>query len=186
MLFNVYIYYSFWYGILLLFVLIECVVQLGYIVMVFMDINNISCLYEFVCCCEKVGIKFVLGLEFCKEGCCLYIGLACNWEGFCEFNQFLSEVLIEGWLLFEVVLFMQYVYIIYFCFVKFIQVFWEEEFLGVCLEYVVWFFGYELLQYKNKLVAFSLVFFVDNEGFEFYCLLWVIDENILLNKLMFR
>lgn len=183
MLLNAHTYYSLRYGTLPPSALTERAAQLGYTAMALTDINNTSCSYEFVRCCEEADIKPVLGLEFRKEGRCLYIGLARNREGLRELNQFLSEASIEGRPLPEVAPSMQHAYIIYPRLVKPIQAFREEEFLGVRPEHVARLFGHELLQYTNKLVALSPVFFADNEGFELHRLLRAIDENTLLSKL---
>jgi DNA polymerase-3 subunit alpha len=184
MLLNAHTYYSLRYGTLPPSALTERAAQLGYKAMALTDINNTSCLHEFVRCCGKAGIKPILGLEFrSEEGRCLYIGLARNREGLCELNQFLSEASVEGRPLPEVAPPMQHAYIIYPRLAKPIQAFREEEFLGVRPEHVARLFGHELLQYKNKLVALSPVFFADNEGFELHRLLRAIDENTLLSKL---
>jgi len=183
MLLNAHTYYSLRYGTLPPSALTERAAQLGYTAMALTDINNMSCAYEFVRCCEKAGIKPVVGLEYRQEGRCLYIGLARNAEGVRELNQLLSRASLEEQPLPERAPPMQHAYIIYPRLVKPIQEFREEEFLGIRPEHVARLFGHELLGYKNKLVALSPVFFADDEGFELHRLLRAIDENTLLSKL---
>ncbi len=183
MLLNAHTYYSLRYGTLPPSALTERAAQSGYTAMALTDINNMSCAHEFVRCCEKAGIKPVVGLEYRQDGRCLYIGLARNAEGVRELNQLLSRASLNGQPLPEYAPPMQHAYIIYPRLVKPIQEFREEEFLGIRPEHVARLFGHELLEYKNKLVALSPVFFADNEGFELHRLLRAIDENTLLSKL---
>jgi DNA polymerase-3 subunit alpha len=183
MLLNTHTYYSLRYGTLSPSALAERAAQLGYTAMALTDINNTSCMYEFVRCCEKAGIQPAVGLEFRQDGRCLYIGLARNREGLRELNQLLSAASLSGRSLPEIAPPMEHAYIIYPRLIKPIQQFREEEFLGIRPEHVARLFGHELLGHKNKLVALSPVFFADNEGFELHRLLRAIDENTLLSKL---
>ena len=69
---NCHTYFSLRYGILSPEVLVQAAEERGVTAMALTDINNTSCVYEFVTRCREAGIRPVLGLEFRRRGgCCM-------------------------------------------------------------------------------------------------------------------
>lgn len=147
------------------------------------DINNTSCTYEFITECQKVGIRPVVGIEFRNDNDLLFIGLARNPEGFRQLNALLTQHSFSGKDLPRVARELDEAFIIYPRLIKDITSFRENEFLGIRPEHVNRLFGKTVLDYPEKLVAWSPVTFPDREGFEVHQLLRAIDQNTLLTKL---
>lgn len=147
------------------------------------DINNTSAALEFVQHCQHAGIRPIVGMDFRRDGQCLYIGLARNNEGFAALNELLSTHVRSGKPLPDVAPPMQDVWIIYPRLLKPIGQFRENELLGIRPEHVARLFGHELRQHTHKLVALSPVTFLDEEGYQLHRLLRAIDQNTLLSRL---
>ena len=180
---NVHSYFSLKYGTLSPKKLVAAAKRMGIKTLVLTDINNTSCAYEFIACCKKEGLKPILGIEFRKKNRLLYIGIAKDNEGFFELNSFLTEYSLEEKPLPEIAPKMQYVYIIYKQLVKPIAAFRDYEYLGVRPKEVNRLFKSSLLKHQDRLVTFSPVTFLDEEGFKTHKLLRAIDLNIVITKL---
>lgn len=180
---NCHTYYSLRYGTLSPKQLVEAAKAKHIQTLVLTDINNTSCSYEFVTRCLQEGIKPVLGIEFHRGHQFLYVGVAKNNEGFRALNAFLTNHSLDGIDLPDVPPLMENVYFIYTHFPKQIQMFREYEYFGIRPTQVNQLFKSELKKYKNKLVIFSPVTFLNQEGFNVHRLLRAIDMNIILSKL---
>lgn len=147
------------------------------------DINNTSCAVEFVTRCHEEGIHPVLGIDFRREGQCLYIGLARNAAGWAELNQHLNTHTLHGKPLELSPPPMQHAWIIYPRLIKPITQFRDNELLGIRPEHVARLFNHKLLEYQHKLVILSPVTFPDEDGYRLHQLLRAIDLNTVLSKL---
>ena len=180
---NVHSYFSLKYGTLPPKKLVMAAQQKGIKALVLTDINNTSCAYEFISCCKKYGVKPILGIEFRKENRLLYVGIAKNNQGFYELNRFLTEHSLEEKPLPEIAPEMQHVYVIYKQLVKPIAAFRNDEYLGIRPKKVNRLFKSPLLKYQDRLVIFSPLTFLNEEGFKTHKLLRAIDLNIVITKL---
>ncbi len=180
---NVHSYFSLKYGTLSPKKLVVAAKRMGIKTLVLTDINNTSCAYEFITCCEEQEIKPILGIEFRKENRLLYVGIAKNNEGFFELNRFLTDHSLEEKPLPEIPPKMRHVYFVYEQLVKPIAAFENYEFLGVRPKDVNRLFKSSLLKHKDRLVIFSPVTFLNEEGFRTHKLLRSIDLNIVITKL---
>ena len=153
------------------------------------DINNTSCMGEFISRCKEAGIKPLAGIDFRNdEGEQLYVGIARNGEGFYQLNKYLTYHSLESKPLPEIfnhALTTNHssFIIIYPRRKKPITEFRENEYLGIRPEYVNLLFSSEVKHYPHKLLIFSPVTFLDEEGFKIHQLLRCIDMNIVLGKL---
>lgn len=183
MFLNCHSWFSLRYGTLSPEQLVEAAAQWNIETLALTDINNTSATLEFVQRCQRAGIRPVVGIDFRREGRCLYIGLARNNEGFAALNELLSAYNQSGKPLPDVAPPMQDVWIIYPRLLKPIGQFRENELLGIRPEHVTRLFGHELRQHAHKLVALSPVTFMDEQGYQLHRLLRAIDQNTLLSKL---
>jgi len=149
------------------------------------DINNTSCVIEFVERCKEAGIKPIVGIEFRKNNRLLYIGLAKNQEGFYELNQLLTKSSIDEIELPELAPRMGNAFIIYPELRKELSEFTENEFLGIKRLEVIKLFRSPLLEHKDRLVIWQPVTFADNDEKHWLAhrFLRSIDRNIVLTKL---
>ena len=180
---NCHTYYSLRYGTLSPEQLVSKASSWGIDTLALTDINNTSCVYEFIRCCRREGVKAVVGLEFRHEQRCLYIGIAKNAEGFHELNKLLTDCSLSGRPLPEVPPPMQHAYIIYPRLLKPIQQFAEYELLGIRPEHVSRLFAHKLRGFQEKLVILSPVTFANDEGYTVHQLLRAIDLNTVITKL---
>ncbi|MAT53753.1 MAG: DNA polymerase III subunit alpha [Saprospirales bacterium] len=180
-------YYSLRYGTLSPRQLVEAAQARGVETLALTDVNNTSAAGEFVRLCREAGIRPLLGIDFFRDGQRLYTGLARNADGFCALNRFLSVHSIQGrplptlasewdWNPAEVAF-------IYPRLVKPIERFAGYEYLGVRPEHVHRLFSSPVRHHPDRLIAFSPVTFLDEEGWELHRLLRAIDLNTLLSKL---
>ena len=88
---NNHTYYSLRYGTMSPEMLVRAAQAKGIDTLALTDINNTSCVIEFVALCKEAGIKPIVGIEFRENNRLLYIGLAKNHEGFYELNKLLTE-----------------------------------------------------------------------------------------------
>ncbi|RMG87792.1 MAG: DNA polymerase III subunit alpha [Bacteroidetes bacterium] len=184
---NCHTYYSLRYGTLSPEKLVETAGKYGVRTLALTDINNTSCTAHFVRLCEKAGIKPLAGIDFrTPEGQQRYVGLARNAEGFRELNQLLTECSLEKKPLPEVPPPMENTFIIYPRLIKPIDQFKPNELLGIRPEHVHRLFSSNVRHFPKKLVLFSPVTFLDDEGFEIHRLLRAIDRNTVLSKLTAR
>jgi DNA-directed DNA polymerase III PolC len=183
MFLNCHSWFSLRYGTLSPEQLVRAAARWNIEVLALTDINNTSAAIEFVHHCRQSGIQPIVGIDFRREGQCLYIGLARNNEGFAALNELLSEHNQSGKPLPDVAPPMQDVWIIYPRLLKPIGQFRENELLGIRPEHVARLFGHELRRHAHKLVALSPVTFFDEQGYHLHRLLRAIDQNTLLSKL---
>jgi DNA polymerase-3 subunit alpha len=185
---NCHSYYSLRYGILSPEQLVQAAKRLGIAALALTDVNNTSAAGEFVRRCKDAGIKPLLGIDFFKDGKRLYTGIARNAEGFCQLNKYLSDHSLDGKPLPEVftppfsALDSQFS-IIYPWLIKPISQFKDHEYLGIRPEHVHGLFSSDVRHYPHKLLMFSPVTFLDDEGCELHRLLRAIDLNTILSKL---
>ena len=133
---NTHSYYSLRYGTLSVEQLVGAAKEKGVEAMALTDINNTSISFRFIRCCEKQGIKPILGIEYRNAGKLLYVVLARNNEGFYELNQLLTRCSFNEDLLPEIAPPFHHCYVIYTQLVKPIEDFREYEYLGIRPEQV--------------------------------------------------
>jgi len=90
MILNLHSYYSLRYGTFSLEALIEGMLKNGYDTAVLTDINNSSGVLDFIRLGRKSGLNPLAGMEFRNKDELLYIGIACNNEGFRELNEWMT------------------------------------------------------------------------------------------------
>ena len=186
---NCHSYFSLRYGTLSPEKLVETAKQRGITCMALTDINNTSCTGEFISRCKEAGIQPIAGIDFrSSEGQQLYVGIAHNGEGFHQLNKYLTHYLLEGKPLPEIFNHSLTAHhssfvIIYPRRTKPITAFKENEYLGIRPEYVNLLFSSDVRKHPQKLLIFSPVTFLDDNGFKLHQLLRCIDMNIVLGKL---
>ena len=180
---NCHTYFSLRYGILSPEVLVQAAEERGVTAMALTDINNTSCVYEFVTRCREAGIRPVLGLEFRREGRLLYVGLARTDAGFARLCQLLSDCSIDGVPLPDTPPEMPDTLIIYPSAVRSPDKLRANEYIGIRPESVNHLFRSPLRHYPDRLVAWAPVTFLDREGHRTHKLLRCIDRNIVIGKL---
>lgn len=180
-------YYSLRYGTLSPARLVEAAAERGIEALALTDVNNTSAAGEFVHLCQQAGIRPLLGIDFFSDGQRLYTGLARNADGFCALNRFLSVHSIQGRPLPLLASEWEWnpadVAFIYPRLVKPIERFANFEYLGIRPEHVHRLFSSPVCQHLQRLVAFSPITFLDDEGWELHRVLRAIDRNTLLSKL---
>lgn len=175
--------FSLRYGTLSPAQLVHAAAKWGIDALALTDINNTSAALEFVQLCRRAGIRPIAGIEFRREGQCLYTGLARNAEGFAELNGLLSEHALSGKPLPDTPPPLRDAWIIYPRLLKPIEQFRDNELLGIRPEHVARLFGHELRRYPHKLVMLSPVTFLEDADYQVHRLLRAIDLNTLLSKL---
>jgi len=197
---NCHTYYSLKYGTLSPRQLVDAAVARGIETLVLTDINNTSCAYTFVRACQDCGIKPVLGIEFrrrreeretsddinvfsIKDSRFAYLGIAKNKEGWRELNAHLSYYSMRNASLPEVAPRFENAFVVYRKLPKPIDELAPNEFIGVMPGEVNHLFTSYLRNYREKLVVFAPVTFLDQEGYRVHKLLRCIDLNIVIGKL---
>ncbi|MEO0789086.1 MAG: DNA polymerase III subunit alpha [Bacteroidota bacterium] len=153
--------------------------------LVLADINNVSCVGEFVMRCRQAGIQPILGIDFrTPDYRPLYYGIAHNDEGFRELTELLSRHSLGGRPLPAVPPPMRHASIIYRKRPKAIEHFRPNEYLGIRAEDASRLRSSGLLAHRNKLVAYQPVSFLsDQEDYETHRVLRAIDQNTLISKI---
>ena len=175
--------YSLRFGTLSPSALVSRAKKLGVETLALTDINNTSAALEFYNLCKEAKIKPILGIEYRKNGECLYIGLAQNREGFKELCSILTEYSLGGKSLPDCAPPVQNAYIIYPKLSKPLSLFRENEMLGVRPEFIYRLFASEVRHSPEKLVILNSVTFEKKEDFALHKILRAIDLNTLITKL---
>ena len=182
MLFNCHSYFSLRYGTFSIEQLISQSKKLGWEKIALTDINNSSGMIDFVKECRKQNIQAVGGIEFRQGNRLLYIGLACNNQGFKMLNEFLSEHNISGEQLPERAPQLDHVFFIYPLHkIHKIEQLRTDEFVGIKPNEQ---FKIPALNIaEHKLLAWFPITFQNYESYILHRHLRAIDNNILLSKL---
>jgi DNA polymerase-3 subunit alpha len=161
--------------------LVTAAAALGIKTLALTDINNCSCAYQFILECQKQKIKPVLGIEFRRDHQFLFTGIAKNREGWKELCQYLTEHSINQKALPHQAPAFKQVFVIY----RNIQAksLRKNEFIGVRPDEVNPLFSSPLKSHQEKLVVFSPVSFLDEDGYKIHRILRCIDLNIVIGKL---
>jgi DNA-directed DNA polymerase III PolC len=93
---NCHSYYSLKYGLLSPHQLVNRAAQLGITHLALTDINNTSCMIEFITTCRSHGINPVAGIEFRQDDQFYYLGIAKSSRGFTALNEFLNQHLVDA------------------------------------------------------------------------------------------
>ncbi|MBK8388076.1 MAG: DNA polymerase III subunit alpha [Saprospiraceae bacterium] len=186
MFINCHTCYSLKYGLLSPKELVTAAQKLGVRSLALTDINNTSCAYQFVDACRAQGIKPVLGVEFREENELLYVGIAKNDEGWRELCEWLTRHSLAGEPLPKIAPDWQHCYVIYRKLPKGVQHLNANEFVGVRPEEVNHLYASYMKNHQDRLVVFSPVTFMDNDGFRAHKLLRCIDLNIVVSKLTLK
>ena len=186
MFINCHTCYSLKYGLLSPKELVSAAQKLGVRSLALTDINNTSCAYQFVDACRAQGIKPVLGVEFREENELLYVGIAKNDEGWKELCEWLTRHSLAGEPLPKIAPDWQHCYVIYRKLPKGVQHLNANEFVGVRPEEVNHLYASYMKNHQDRLVVFSPVTFMDNDGFRAHKLLRCIDLNIVVSKLTLK
>jgi len=203
-------YYSLKYGTLSPEQLAQEAAQRGIKTLALTDINNTSSAYQFIKACKKHQIKPVLGIEFrqtaqrqdndeteqpkaytnnstlnIQNSTFLYLGIAKNKEGWRELNQLLTQCSLNNEPLPDRAPAFENAYVIYRKLPahKGIQQLSDNEYIGVAPDEVNRLYSSYLKDHQNKLVIFSPITFLNNDGFKIHKLLRCIDLNIIIGKL---
>jgi len=180
---NAHTYYSLRYGTLSPEQLVEAAKAYGVSQLVLTDINNTSCAFQFIQACKKHGIKPILGIEFRLDNEFLYLGIAKNEEGWRELCSHLTSFSLSKESLPKIAPEWKHVFTVYRKIPKGINLLLENEYIGVRPGEVNHLYSSYLKDYQEKLVVFSPLTFLDQEGFRTHKLLRCIDLNIVISKL---
>ncbi len=180
---NAHSYFSLRYGTLSPEALVAAAKDKGISTLVLTDINNTSCAYAFIQSCKQHGIKPVLGIEFRQGGSYLYTGIARNNKGFFELNRLLTDCSLDDQPLPEIAPKLENCYFIYTSLPKRITEFSENEFFGIRPKQVNKLFNSGLREHQEKLVVFSPITCLDENGYKLHQLLRAIDLNTVITKL---
>lgn len=183
MFLNCHTVYSLRYGVLTAQELVQQAVRFGIRTLVLTDINNMSCALEFYELCLTAKIKPLLGIDFRRDGRCLYIGIAKNREGIRELNTILTEHSLAGKQLPDCMPPVKHAFVIYPQLTKPLHLFKEYEYLGVRPQYIHRLFSSEVRHSPEKLVALYSLTFAEKEDWNLHKILRAIDRNTLISKL---
>jgi DNA-directed DNA polymerase III PolC len=147
------------------------------------DINNTSCSFSFIQACKKYNVKPILGIEFRSENQYLYTGIARNERGWRELCALLTQCSLQKKALPKEAPAFEHAYVIYRKLPKGIDHLRDNEYIGVRPDEVNHLFSSYLKDYQHKLVVFSPVTFLHDDGFKVHKLLRCIDLNIVISKL---
>ncbi len=176
-------YYSLKYGTFSPAALVEAASTYGVETLILADINNTSCVFDFITQCAKYEIRPLLGIDFRRDGKPLYTGIARNSEGFRELCSLLTECSMQDKALPDVVPHMEHVYIIYHAPPRPVEQFRPYEFIGIRPEMVNKVFSAPWKKYIDKMVAYCPVTFPDKKGYQTHRILRAIDLNTVISKL---
>ncbi len=157
--------------------------RLGVRTLALTDINNTSAALEFCTLCREAGIRPILGIEYRRDGECLYVGLAKNREGFRELCEILTSHSLAGKPLPDCAPSVTHAYMIYPKLTKPLSLFRENEMLGVRPQFIYRLFSSEVRHRPEKLVILHSVTFEQPSDFELHKILRAIDLNTLITKL---
>jgi DNA polymerase-3 subunit alpha len=181
---NCHSYYSLRYGTFSVETLVEMAVKHGIDTLALTDINNSMGVIDFVKACRKNGIKPVAGMEFRDGNKLLYIGIACNNEGFMELNEFMSEHNIGHIPLTPEAKKFDHCFVIYPFGEKSPEQLRGNEFIGIRSTDLNMLLSSAYRHRQDKLVALCPVTFDSEQGYELHRHLRAIDNNTLLSKLI--
>ncbi len=148
------------------------------------DINNSMGVVDFVKACTKNNIKPVAGIEFRNGNELLYIGIACNNQGFKELNEFLSHHNINKLPLPRHAPAFSHSYVIYPFGNKTAGQLRDNEFTGIRSTELNRLLSSEYRHKQHKLLALCPVSFDSEQGYELHRNLRAIDNNTLLSMLI--
>ena len=182
---NCHTYFSLRYGMIAPDELVAAATAKGIDTLVLTDINNTSAAFPFIQACKTAGIKPLLGIEFRRDHQLLYIGIAKNWEGFFQLNQFLSAHSFTETPLPDIAPELPDTYIIYEFqkHPKPLADFRTNELIGVRHHQLTDLYFSNAEKYPEKLVALSPVTFLNETHFKIHQILRTIDLNILISQL---
>lgn len=176
---NAHTYFSLRYGTLSPQQLAAAAAERGIRSFALTDINNTAAAFELFRACCTHNIQLKLGIEFRQAGVLQFIGLARNTEGLRELHALLTRCSLEQRPLPAAPRDIRHAYIIYPRRLKPLAHFKPYEFLGIRPEYVNQLFGTSVLDYPDRLVAWSPVTFLDEDGYQLHRLLRAVDTNSL-------
>ena len=151
--------------------------------MVLTDINNTSCAFQFIQACKKHDIKPILGIEYRLDNEFLYLGIAKNAEGWRELCAHLTQYSLKKEALPVIAPLWKHAYTIYRKLPKGVNHLLDHEYIGVRPSEVNHLYSSYLKNHQEKLVVFSPITFLDQEGLRTHKLLRCIDLNIVIGKL---
>ena len=180
---NTHTYYSLKYGTLSPKEVVAQAAARGITQLVLTDINNTSCAFQFIQACKKHNIKPILGIEYRLDNEFLYLGIAKNEEGWRELCKHLTDYSLKKEALPVIAPEWKNAYTIYRKLPKGVHNFLDNEYIGVRPSEVNHLFSSYLKNHQEKLVVFSPITFLNQEGLRTHKLLRCIDLNIVVGKL---
>ncbi|MEQ8303541.1 MAG: DNA polymerase III subunit alpha [Cyclobacteriaceae bacterium] len=179
---NCHSYYSLRYGTLSVEALIEEAIRCNVKCLALTDINCSTGIFDFVKACNEKDIQPIAGMEFRSEGQLLFIGLAKNFEGFRELNEYMTQCNLGESTLQPTAPEFENVYVIYPTH-NIPGRLLEHEYIGIRLAELRKSYNNPLLKRKDKLVCLHPVTYKDDTEYRLHKLLRCIDNNILLTRL---
>ncbi|MDF1694851.1 MAG: DNA polymerase III subunit alpha [Saprospiraceae bacterium] len=180
---NAHTYYSLKYGTLSPEDLVAHAAYRGVKQLVLTDVNNTSCAFQFIQACKKHQIQPILGIEFRVDNAFLYLGIAKNEEGWRELCSHLTHYSMKKEKLPKIAPEWKNAFTIYRKLPKGVHNLLDHEYIGVRPSEVNHLFSSYLKNHQEKLVVFSPITFLDQEGLRTHKLLRCIDLNIVIGKL---
>ncbi|MBK5202962.1 MAG: DNA polymerase III subunit alpha, partial [Prolixibacteraceae bacterium] len=180
---NSHTYYSLRYGTLSVDKLLELSVRNKAEVMALTDINTSAGIPEFIKKAKKYGIKPLAGIEFRNGDQLMFIGIACNNDGFKELNDYLTEHNLSKkefryneWIFNNVLILYPFGY-------KNPAYLKDYEYIGILPSQVNLLFTSSYRKYQRKLVILNTVTFENTQDYILHRSLRAIDHNTLISKL---
>ncbi len=181
MILNAHTNYSLRYGTLSPAQVVERAIERGHEYVAITDINNTSCVLQFVKLCFNQGIKPIAGAEFRNGNELMFVALAMNNEGFKEINELLTKHNVSGEPYpLKPVFFNCYVIYPYGKTTSALCA--EHEYIGVRLTDLNKLL-FEKKEVQKKYVVLQSSSYKDKEGYEVHKKLRAIDCNLLLSQL---
>ena len=186
MLLNCHTYFSFKYGTLSPQALFDEACRNRMQKLVLTDINSTAGHIEMMRICRERAddfpLELALGIEFRQDHQLLYIGIACNNQGYLELNQYLSHHNRRALPLLSRAPFFENVFIIY-PWGRAPQHLRDHEFIGVRAQNLNQLVTSQYSRNHRQLVVWHPVTLKDKSTYQVHRLLRAIDLNTILSKL---
>lgn len=180
---NSHTYYSLRYGTLSIDKLLELSVRNKAEVIALTDINTSAGIPEFIKKAKKCGIKPLAGIEFRNGDRLMFIGIACNNDGFKELNDYLTEHNLSKEEFCYNERSFNNVLVIYPFGYKNPEYLKDYEYIGILPSQVNLLFNSSYRKYQRKLVILNTITFENDQDYILHKSLRAIDHNTLISKL---
>lgn len=176
-------YYSLRYGVIPIEDIIEKAKDYKLRALALTDINNTTAIPDFVFACQKNKIQPIVGIEFRNDDKWLYTGLAKNNDGFHRLNNFFSKYNLNHHYFPDIPPEIDDVFFILPFKTIHNEALKENEYIGVKLQEINKLFSFQEIPFRDKLIYFNPVNFLEPHEWNIHTHLRAIDHNVLLTQL---